>query len=61
MTIICMRPAIFSVMYTSLTGVDIDVFGHRQMDPVGRIPKNDTSKPELFRCFVLKTVVISQQ
>ena len=38
---------------------DIDVFGHQQMDPIGRIPKNDASKPELFEdVLLLETVVI---
>lgn len=27
---------------------DIGVFGHQQMDPIGRIPKNDASKPWSF-------------
>jgi len=35
------------------------VFGHQQMHPIGRIPKNDASKPELFEdVLLLETVVI---
>ena len=38
---------------------DIGVFGHQQMHPIGRIPKNDASKPESFEdILLLETVVI---
>ena len=38
---------------------DLDVFGHQQMDPIGRIPKNDVRQPELFEdVLLLETLVI---
>lgn len=46
MTIICM-PWLFSAqcicLFVRLS--DIGVFSHYQMSPIGRIPKNDASKP----------------
>ena len=38
---------------------DLGVFGHYQINPIGRIPKNDASKPELFEdVLLLETLVI---